>query len=512
LNKIKLGINLNCRIFRKPVLWCAGFLLLPLLSNANNLKISGLKLVDALHIQFTISWENSWKLEGVNIPYNHDAIWIFFKYRKDGEGWQHLNINPGDTDLSLNQSGNISIKPAKDASGLFVSRLKSGGGNITGENIMISLAQGIPEGNYEFKAFGIEMVWINEGTFYLGDSASQKSLGRGNDGRPYQIISENAITTGKDSLSLRDTGQYDPKQSIPVSFPKGYSGFYCMKYEISQEQYAAFLNCLTYRQQQNRTGCTPSDVAGTGAFGLQNRNGIVIETPGREGALPAQFSCNADNGNTYNDPDDGEKRACNFLAWADVTAYLDWAALRPMSELEFEKVCRGPLRPVPREFSWGTPYAVDANTIEYDASDSESTCDIIPAGSGIASYGYTGPMGPLRTGFAARTNTGRLQSGASYYGAMEMSGDLWELCVNIIDPGGLKFDNSCGNGNLDEDGNTDIATWPGINGEGAGYRGGGFLSGVTGEFRDPAISSRFYAGLPPIYRRNTSGGRGVRGR
>jgi formylglycine-generating enzyme required for sulfatase activity len=42
----------------------------------------------------------------------------------------------------------------------------------------------------------------------------------------------------------------------------------------------------------------------------------------------------------------------NILSWFDVAAYLDWAALRPMTELEFEKVCRGPENRIAGEYAW----------------------------------------------------------------------------------------------------------------------------------------------------------------
>jgi len=39
--------------------------------------------------------------------------------------------------------------------------------------------------------------------------------------------------------------------------------------------------------------------------------------------------------------------ACNLLSWWDGAKFAAWAGLRPMSELEYEKACRGPLKPVP---------------------------------------------------------------------------------------------------------------------------------------------------------------------
>ena len=46
-------------------------------------------------------------------------------------------------------------------------------------------------------------------------------------------------------------------------------------------------------------------------------------------------------------------RRCIFLGSSDRFSYATWAGLRPMSELEYDKACRGPLHPVPLEEVWG---------------------------------------------------------------------------------------------------------------------------------------------------------------
>ena len=478
------------------------------LCSANNLILDTLKVIDSKHLQCTISWENSWKLEGVAAPFNHDAVWVFIKYKQANGIWQHLNLKG---DSLFCDSTIIETETTTDSKGFFVKRKTSGSGNISAQKIIISLDTTFPQGDYEFKIFGVEMARVNTGSFYIGDGWAQKSFSRGDTLKPFQINSESAIKIGTDSFTLRDTGEYDPKGSIPLQYPKGYFGFYCMKYEITQEQYVDFLNCLTYTQQKNRTITSPDAAEGNGAFvtGLSNRNGVSIERSGTDPDVPATYGCNFNKDNVFNDPLDANNRACNFLEWNDIAAYLDWAALRPMSELEFEKICRGPETPIRGDFAWGTAASVDANTLVFDGSDSEAVSDKIPAGSGIASYGYLGPQGPLRAGFAANKNTDRLTSGSSYFGIMEISGNLWEMCVNV-NTKGLLFDGLTGDGILDNNGNANTLNWPSTDADGAGFRGGAWLSGVLAEFRDPAISARFYAELKPDSRRNTAGGRGVR--
>ncbi|MFT7587893.1 MAG: sulfatase activating formylglycine-generating enzyme, partial [Limisphaerales bacterium] len=188
-------------------------------------------------------------------------------------------------------------------------------------------------------------------------------------------------------------------------------------------------------------------------------------------------------------------------------AWLDWAGLRPMTEFEFEKMARGPELPVAGEFAWGTDLIVDANSLMDDGHSTEYVTDLIDAGAGIASHGYAGPKGGLRNGFAGRDNSDRMKAGAGYYGVLELSGNLWELTINML-PEGLTFTGNHGDGNL-IDGQSD-AGWPGV--DGGGFRGGAWNSGIgpIGFFRDLAISDRWYAGLGPTDRRFTNGIRGVR--
>ncbi len=83
------------------------------------------------------------------------------------------------------------------------------------------------------------------------------------------------------------------------------------KYEATWEQYADFLNTIT---------STQSTVSNQGVS--SNRSTISGRHP--------NYSTSA--------PD----RTCNYLSWDDTLYYYDWAALRSMTELEYEKAARGP--------------------------------------------------------------------------------------------------------------------------------------------------------------------------
>lgn len=484
-------------------------LVLPLAALANNVTISNLSLPDNQTIQFDIAWDNAWDLDTVAEPFNHDAVWVFVKVHYPAHTWAHANVSTQAGDHTSGQP--ITIKTVTDGKGVFIRRVDGQAGHVNTTTVTLKLQNALPPDAYAIRVFGVEMVYVREGAYYLGDSTSFDALGRGDNKAPLLISSENELTLGAGPNQLSNTNEEPPAGNIPAAFPKGFGGFYCMKYEISQEQYKDFLNCLSLAQQTTRTAAAPTEAVGTLALtGFNaNRNGISIGAPSN-GSNPAVYVCDANTTNPPNSASDGQNRACNFLSWNDVAAWLDWAALRPMTELEFEKAARGPAAPIAGEFAWGTPLVIDANTLAADGLPNETVTDAVPAGHGLASHGYAGPQGGLRNGFGGSDTSTRLTIGAGYYGALELSGNLWELVVSTTTTQGLTYNGANGDGNLTTDGNANTPTWPSTNAQGAGHRGGGWNSGILPDFRDLAVSDRFYIGLVPTARRNTGGGRGCR--
>lgn len=468
---------------------------------ANNLQLTNLHLSSPTQLTLTISWDNSWSLDAATAPGNHDAVWLFVKVQSANGQWQHLALA---TDSLLHAGGmNLAIQPSQDGLGLMIRRSGLGTGNISPTQITISLKDPLPASSATISAFGIEMVKVSAGSYFLGDGISYHHLRDSVSGNPVLVDSEKAIT----GIAAGDTAVVAGR--IPDAYPKGFQAFYQMKYEISQAQYCGFLNTLTYEQQTSRTEKLPNSPVGTIVMGTfaPFRNGIVILDPGIQGQSAARYGVDNSANGIADEANDGQTRACNFLNWQDVMAYLDWAGLRPMTELEYEKSCRGPEIPVAREFAWGTSQVVDANTILMDGSIQETVLEQATATAGLASHGYFGPSGPLRCGFGGTNSSDRLQLGAGYFGATELSGNLWEPCVTV-DAVGLAFTGTHGNGELAADGHADIPDWP--NTSGGILRGGAHNSGIVGNFRDLAVSDRFYHDLHPAQRRNTTGGRGVR--
>ncbi len=253
------------------------------------------------------------------------------------------------------------------------------------------------------------------------------------------------------------------------NYPNGYPAFYAMKYEISQEQYVAFLNKLTIGQQRTRTigGELEHLEEGEYVFGSDrknpsNRNGIILlqQTAGGE---PAVFEAKIEPGRS-----DGTL-ACNYLSPEDMLAYADWSGLRPMTEMEYEKMNRPffPTESVRGGYPWGGypggPPALDIRevTVLYDPATRRER----PSNpSANVNFNQT-VTGPVRSGAFLTGTSRREQTGAGFWGAMEGAGNLQEICYNVNSEGRLYRGLATtlhGNGYLDANGNTDITirNWP----------------------------------------------------
>ncbi|TAL60424.1 MAG: hypothetical protein EPN85_07250 [Bacteroidetes bacterium] len=445
------------------------FLLLFQIGRGNNVSITNVTVPDNLHIQFDIAWDNSWYISGSN----WDAVWIFIK-AQDCAGtttWDHRNLSVTPADHTVSGGTGLFVEvAATDGKGVFVRRNSNGTGTQTG-TINIRFSAAVPAfATTNFHVFGIEMVWVPQASFTAGDGStlstqSAASFGS-NNSTPRPVVSEALMAQDWLRNDKAGDGAITAHPQIPATFPKGYDAFYCMKYEISQQQYVAFLNDLTLSQQGNRTAQPPTAAAGTLAMtsaGNQNRNSIVIKTSSAAG-VPAVYDNDLNGDATYGD---GANIACNYLSWDDLISYLDWSALRPMSELEFEKASRGITGSLLTEFPWGNTtilQAISTALTNGGAINEVSTA----SGNGLCAYGAgaSTTIGPLRCGFAATASTVRTTAGGSYYGIMDLGGNVWEQTVNAgyyTNPrqpsGGFLFTGSLGDGTIDGFGNCTDATW-----------------------------------------------------
>jgi len=417
---------------------------------------SGLRVTDAVlrrtvaspsaqwTVEVRVDWDNAWHNER-----NRDGAWLVVKVRAPGRGWRHALLGPEGHSVESGDAGvEGDLFASEDRVGLFVAPSGPHRGSVEW-TVRASLA---PETarvldqiglGAEVAVFGVEMVQIPSGAFHVGEvSEAGRAHGafflsdaNGDPAGRYEVESESAIEVGagQGRLNYSNEGPFhiymgDREGPVPDEFPKGHRAFWCMKYELTQGQYAAFLNHLS-----------PSDTAhravGAGLASL---------------AADSRLTIRIEDGRYVADRPD---RPANWVSWDDGCAWADWIGLRPMTELEFTKACRGPGETPTDDFPWGT---ADKEALQRVMG---SDLDLVVPGAADES---------------ALSDGTRPALGASYYWVMDLAGSVWERCVTIGHPSGRAFRGTHGDGAL----NMGFATnddWP--SGDhapgGYGYRGGG---------------------------------------
>ena len=394
---------------------------------------------DVMRATFDISWENAWRNDR-----NHDAAWVFLKLQREDGSYIHIRVAPeGHRIIQLPGRPRIEgeIAHVDGGTGIFVRPSERHRRDVAWrvsvdfhpDDIDEALVTGV------IRVFAIEMVYVPEGPFEIGDSdATSVGFGSyyeaGPGGTPrarFRVDSERAVAVGPEEGRLHYVAaEYvgDAQGPVPAAFPKGYTAFYVMKYELSQGQYVAFLNSLAagvVAERVNFLDETYYDKRGTISF---EDDAYVARRP---------------------------ERPMNFITWDDGLAFTDWAGLRPMTDFEFTKAARGPESPGPGAFPWGTS-SRDALARFVGPDD-----DLILAG------GWTEDQ---------LTDETREVFGASYYWVMDLAGSVWERVITAGQSDGRRFEGSHGDGILSEAARATNEDWPHTwaEQEGHGYRGGGF--------------------------------------
>ena len=457
--------------------------------SANNVQVTNVIYDNATaRVTFDLSWENSWRRDGA-IPDNYDGIWVFVKVRECTEknlgnpaGFTHAWLSTAPADHAVSNSAPngevLTVEPATTniggtdrGMGVFIYRAADGGTSNLSTTVTLQWEKAAQAAemaaidaadDYDVKVFGIEMVYIPQAAFYAGDGGSNNCFhdATGGTGVPYQVTSEAAFNvSGTFNRALNDAGG----TAINASFPKGYDSFWIMKYEISQGEYAAFLNTLTLNQAESRTEDE--------LFSLPDKRYVMLadnaDPPNRQAICfdptgdprTQKFGTDLNDNGILDEATDGQGIACNYLNLRDVMAYLDWAALRPLTELEYEKTCRGTLGAILEENAWGTAEELKVTAITNSGAATEVAAN---NGNGLCNYGGAVGSDPMRCGYAATASTNRPRAGAAYYGVMDMSGNVHEPYVSFFaDPANSNnFDGSTGDGELDATGFQNVTGWP----------------------------------------------------
>ena len=471
---------------RKTIL----FTLLSLISGeaalAGALSISNVELATvnrkSAAIQLDLSWQCAWRDE-----VNHDAVWLFAKYSlDDGETWRHATlrgsgVNP--KDYSAGSDAGLDILVPEDRKGAYVRNKVEGIRSpvTTGLRLVWDFdADGVSKvATARIRVFGLEMVYIPEGPFVVGEEHARKFF---NGYQPTLIESPDATNryglagvgftgtgTNEDPYRGRLAGLGRPytitTSALTNDYPNGYRAFYLMKQELTRQSFLDFLNTLSETQRAallakfarvDNKGVTHYNFWGTS-------DEIVVAT--------------LDNGLTHLSNAqpwrvavlrEGTGEPYGYSADEQFLAYLDWAALRPMTDLEFEKACRGPRRPIPMEMPWGTPSFATLSKLQNANTASERAATVYTPVLLGGSYSVRVTQLPQPNWHACIDAADAAEAGASYYGALDMVGNGTERCVYTASgnpaAGNLhsaaRYSGLHGDGELTANGLSNVTDWP----------------------------------------------------
>jgi hypothetical protein len=261
----------------------------------------------SVQVQFDLNWGNTWRDD-----VNWDAAWVFMKYKDANGVWQHAKVSP--TGFDHGEGTPNLIEPTADQMGAFVRLAVEGQGNFNAEGMQLRWnygADGLSSvSGLEVRVFAIEMVYHPQGDFSMSFDASAP-------GGKFPVINSrltpalyvngvnNVRIKGDAGLDLDANGVVDN-----TTYPTGYYPFYLFKYEMSEQQYADFLNCLTPTQRMT--------LGVAGNFITQNGDQYFSSRP---------------------------NAVCLGSNQQRLMAYADWCGLRPMSFMEFQKAYNGPKPP-----------------------------------------------------------------------------------------------------------------------------------------------------------------------
>ncbi|OGX33156.1 MAG: hypothetical protein A2787_04360 [Omnitrophica WOR_2 bacterium RIFCSPHIGHO2_01_FULL_48_9] len=504
---------------------------------ANNLQITNVSLDERrMHsstvlavVKFDISWDSSWR----NTT-NYDAVWLVFKtcIGSCSQLYTHSLVY---TDSIYGVKSSVGTNEDLEfagggtgVTGIFLQRSSSGTGTVSSKDVKVTIAPGATATqNIIVKVIGIEMVYIPQGPFYAGDGGSGTTgslVKTTTTYDPWYIASEAAIRTtavSTGSFFYRtggSSGEFTTGSifTIPAEFPKGYDAFYCMKYEVTEGQYADFINSLSTTYQTNRDITSGNGTTtGKGTDNVLKRNTMSIS-----------------GGTATTSRTD---RAMSWISWADLAAYFDWVGLRPMTELEYEKIARGDAAALIGEYAWGSSTSITAG-VTFSGSPEDGN-ETFTTASANANYNVTTfsqgddflgtqyAQGPVRAGIFAAASSTRTTSGAGYYGPMELSGNVSERVVTIGNTTGTSFFAVNGDGTLNSlsgyEGNALQLGWPGTpdygergvdgsTGAGAGFKGGHYFVGASYLKISDRSQTASNDGFRSASGTSAYGGRGVR--
>jgi hypothetical protein len=280
-------------------------------------------------LSFDLAWSNSWRamwtepveknVTGKPLRLeNWDAAWVFIKFLGDADVksnvWRHATLDTDASHHRIPTGAKLDVGLSDDGSkgvGVFIYRSAVGSGANDFKNIKLRWLHGadkVPDKatfkDTQLRVYAIGMVYVPGGQFQS------------------RVPWEKTVTTIRVGNATQEGGcRVLTNTPVYAECPNGYNAFYSTKYAISQGQYADYLNA-----QGPARG-------GPGLYGVSR---YMIRCDTNAGVYVAEV------------PD----RGCNFLGWPQILNYEAWAGLRPLTDLEYEKACRGPRAVARTEDAW----------------------------------------------------------------------------------------------------------------------------------------------------------------
>jgi formylglycine-generating enzyme required for sulfatase activity len=245
---------------------------------------------------------------------------------------------------------------------------------------LATYASGITWNSVQIQAYAISMVHLYQYPFVYDSGCVSNCNTPANYG-------------GGSPVTVATVGQVPGTAS--AGWPNGYENYYMMRYLVSQGQYVDFLNSL------------PASVASTRYLGTNQGYGSRLSVTG---GVYAAVDRNA---------------AANFLGTLDLWGFLSWSALRPITEMEYERAGRD-ISPDNRIYPWGNTIPTTPPTYappnEGGGAFSEYYMDFNNlASQSVLDVGRYMSMDVYRS---------TAQTGASPYGIADLAGNVWEQMLN----------------------------------------------------------------------------------
>ena len=422
-------------------------------SPANHLAVSGGSLSGisgAVNIGFTIAENNVTTGTSANLGAYNTADWIFVKFSTmsgvDGS-WNHATLTGGSV------GSGAALTAASDSKGVFINHTANSAYWTAGATVTWNFAaDGVlsPPVLVFVKIFAISMVRLPTGSFiYNVGGIGGNTPANYNSGSQGTVSSASGLPNG-----------------APIGWPNGYNSFYIGRYELTQGQYAEFLNAV----QSSTAAVLYEPTVGYG-------HNITYTPANAYGARYAAVDPNA---------------AKNYLSVSDAWSYMSWAGLRPPTEMEFEKAGRD-LAPDARVYPWGS---AAPDSVTYNPPNEGGVCI-----RGYLNYNNTTDcrkvldVGRYMSGDVYRTTA---EAGASPWGIADLAGNVREIVLN------------CAYTSIPANGNGTVfwpSGWPAPGAATYGLRGGGWLNPVT----NVSVSDRYLAGWAGVDRNAGIGARVARG-